>query len=89
MLQDNKKAWHTKLNHALWAHRINVKKSIGTSPFQLVYGYQVVFPSSMSFPLMRLLQEEDVETHPTQRRMFQLVELQHQREQLFNRTQNF
>ena len=38
---------------------------------------------------MRLLQEEDVETHPTQRRMYQLVELQQQREQIFDRTQKF
>ena len=75
MLQDNKKAWHTKLTHALWDDRISVKKSIGTSPFQLVYGYEVFFLSSMSFPVMRLLHEEDAETHPTQRRMYQLVEL--------------
>ena len=31
MLLDNKKTWHTKMTHALWAHRISVKKSIGTS----------------------------------------------------------
>ena len=38
---------------------------------------------------MRLLQEEDVEAHPTQRRMDQLVELHQQRDQLFDRTQKF
>ena len=89
MLQGNKKALHTKLTHALWDDMISVKKSIGTSPFQLVYGFEVIFPSSLSLPVMRLLQEEDVETHPTRRRMYQLVELQQHREQRFDRTQKF
>ena len=38
---------------------------------------------------MRLLQEEDAETHPTWRRMYQLVEIQQQREQIFDRKQFF
>ena len=38
---------------------------------------------------MRLLQEEVVETHPTQRRMYQLVELQQQREHIFDKTKKF
>ena len=76
MLQENKKAWNTKLIHALWDDKISSKKSIGTSPFQLVYGLEAIFPNSLSLPVMRLLQEEDVETHPTQRRMYQLVEMQ-------------
>ena len=65
MQQDNKNAWHTKLTHALWADRISVNKSIGTSRLQLVYGFEVMFPSFLSLLMMRLLQEEDVETHPT------------------------
>ena len=36
LLQENKKAWNAKLIYALWANRIGTKKSIGTSPFQLV-----------------------------------------------------
>ena len=28
-LEDNKKSWHTKLVHALWADRLTLKKSIG------------------------------------------------------------
>ena len=38
---------------------------------------------------MKLLQEEETETHPTQRRMYQLIELQQQRERLFEKTQRF
>ena len=60
----------------LWANKISVKKSIGTSPFQLVYGSDVIFPNSLGLLVMILLQEEDFETHPTQWRIYQLIELQ-------------
>lgn len=64
LLQHNKKAWHSKLIHALWADRISIKKSIGTSPFQLVYGVDAIFPSSLHLPVRRLLQEEEAKADP-------------------------
>ena len=33
LLEDNKKSWHNKLVHALWADRLTVKNSIGMSPY--------------------------------------------------------
>lgn len=53
--------WHIKLKYALWVHKTSTKKSIGSSPFQLVYGSDVVFPSSLGVPIMNCFQEEDVE----------------------------
>ena len=50
MLFQNKRSWDIKLKYALWADRVNVKKSIGTSPFQLVYGIDAIFPVQLSFP---------------------------------------
>ena len=38
---------------------------------------------------MKILQEEEIGTHPNQRRMYQLIELQQQREYLFDITQKF
>ena len=38
LLQENKKAWHKKLIHALSADKIFQKRSIATSPFQIIYG---------------------------------------------------
>ena len=35
------------------------KRAIGMSPFQLVYGAEVRFPSSLGFPVMKLLQEQE------------------------------
>ena len=57
LLEDNKKTWNKKLVNALWADRLTTKKSIGTSPYQLVYGMEVFFPSSLGVPVMKILQE--------------------------------
>ena len=56
-LEDNKKSWHTNLVHALWADRLTLKKSIGMSPYQLVYGADAIFPTSLGVPVMKLIQE--------------------------------
>ena len=60
LLQDNKKSWHTKLVHALWADRLTLKKSIGMPPYQLVYGTDAIFPTSLGVPVMKLIQEVSV-----------------------------
>ena len=39
------------LKYALWADRITVKKAIETSPFQLVYGTDVIFPVQLGILL--------------------------------------
>eukprot|EP00253_Pinus_taeda_P015077 PITA_15077 len=44
LLEDNKKSWDSELKFALCADRVTIKKSIGNSPFKLVYGANVVFP---------------------------------------------
>jgi hypothetical protein len=62
LLQENKKAWHKNIIYALWADRITTKRSISTSPFQIVYGIEEVFPTSLGMPVRRPLQEKEVET---------------------------
>jgi hypothetical protein len=57
LLDKNKKTWDSKLKYALWADRINTKKSLGTPPFQLVYGVDV-FPTHLGLPMLQFLQEE-------------------------------
>ena len=44
LLKQNKRSWDSMLKYPLWADIITIKKEIGTSPFQLVYGTDVVFP---------------------------------------------
>ena len=61
LLEDNKKTWNKKIVNALWEDRLATKKSIDTSPYQLVYGMEAIFPSSLGTPMMKLLQELEVE----------------------------
>eukprot|EP00253_Pinus_taeda_P025538 PITA_25538 len=57
LLEENKKNWHKNLTNALWADRLSTKKSIGMSPYELVYGMEAKFPSSLGTPTIKLLQE--------------------------------
>ena len=55
------------------------------SPFQLVYGAEVVFPVSLGFPVMKLLHEHDEEPNHMQRRINQIVELNEVREKDYDK----
>jgi transposase InsO family protein len=57
LLQDNKNSWYNMLVNALWVDRLMTKRSIGMSPYQLVYGMDVVFPTSVGVSVMEILQE--------------------------------
>jgi hypothetical protein len=87
LLQDNKKAWHKNLIYVLWADRVTTKKSISMSPFQIVYGADAIFPTTLGFPVRKLLQEQEAEPDDMQRRINQLVHTQQMREHVYNRSQ--
>lgn len=57
LLETNKKGWHKKLVNALWADRVCQKKSITMSPFEIVYGIDTVFLTSLVVSVVKLLQE--------------------------------
>ena len=76
ILEENKKNWHKKLINALWADRLITKRSIGTRPYELVYGMEVVFPSSLGVPVIKLLQEVQAKPNDIQRRINQTIHLQ-------------
>lgn len=75
--------------YALWANMVSTKKSIGTSPFQLVYGIDAVFLASLGMLVMKYIQEEDSEQNPTQRRINQLIEVHQLREGLCDKVQTY
>lgn len=89
LLHENNKSWNSKLIYALWANRVSSKKSIGTSPFQLVYGTDAVFPASLAMPVMKYIQEDESEPNPTQRRINQLVEVHQLREGFCDKVQTY
>eukprot|EP00253_Pinus_taeda_P029470 PITA_29470 len=82
LLEDNKKNWDSKLKFSLRADKVTDKKSIGNSPFKLVYGADVVFPIQLILPVENFLQEEQDEENDIARRMSNLVELHQIKEQL-------
>jgi hypothetical protein len=88
LLEDNKKAWNSKLKFALWADRVTTKRSIGTSPFQLVYGAEAVFPSQLAIPVAKFFQDYQEEPNDMIRRIHQMVEVQQVREQVMERIQD-
>ena len=75
-LEKNKKSWHGKLVHTLWTDMLTTKNSINTSPYELFYGMDVVFPTSFGVQVMKLLQEVQVEENDMQRRINQTIHLQ-------------
>ena len=87
LLSKNKKNWDSKLVYAMWADRISSKKSIGTSPFQLVYGVEAVILFQLALPVMKLFQDEVEEPNLAQRRMLQMIELNQVQEAIVEKTQ--
>jgi hypothetical protein len=85
LLEDNKKAWDSKLKFSLWADRVTVKRSLGLSPFQLVYGVEAIFPSQLALPVEKFFQDYQGEPDHMIRRIQQLVEVQQTREQLVDK----
>jgi hypothetical protein len=51
LLEDNKKAWDSKLKFSLWADRVTTKRSLGFSHFQLMYVVEAIFPYQIAFPM--------------------------------------
>jgi hypothetical protein len=85
LLEDNKRAWDEKLKYALQADCVSTKRAIGTSPFQLVYGMEAVFPVQIYFLVVKFLQEIEIEPNYAIKRIFQIVDSQQAREKLLEK----
>jgi hypothetical protein len=75
-LEDNKRAWDSKLKFALWVDQVTTKNSLVTSPFQLVYGMEVVFPTQLALPVEKFFQDHEGEPDHMVKTIHQMVELQ-------------
>jgi len=88
LLEENKKAWDSNIKFALWDDRVTTKRSLGVSPFQLVYGVEAIFPTQLAFPMAKFLQDYQGEPDDMVRRIQQLVEVQHAREQILDKARD-
>ena len=57
MVGTHKSNWHMQIFSALWAYRTSPKTSMGFTPFQLIYGLEVVFPIECEILSLRLTVE--------------------------------
>ena len=55
------------------------------SSFQLVYGFKVIFPTSLGVPVMKLLRALLDEPNPIQRRINQIIELNEVRDKAYDK----
>jgi transposase InsO family protein len=53
-IKDNSRKWHEKLPEALWAHRTSRHRATKVTPFELVYGQEVVLPVEVSLQNLRI-----------------------------------
>ena len=81
-IEDNQRCWHQKLRTALWVDRITPKRSIGNSPFMLIYGREARLSISLDFLALKLAHQlELVEDDAMTVRMAELMELEEKRGQ--------
>ena len=54
MVGKHKSNWHIQLFSTLWAYQTSTKIAIGFTPFQLIYGLEVVIPIECEIPSLKL-----------------------------------
>jgi hypothetical protein len=67
--------WHTMLFSILWAYRKSVKSSTRFTPFQLVYGIEVIFLIECEIPSLKLVVELLPNTSAEEERLLYLMQL--------------
>jgi hypothetical protein len=59
-IEENPRRWHKVLSEALWAHRISRHGATKVTPFELVYGQEVVLPVEVNLDAYRLAKQIDL-----------------------------
>jgi hypothetical protein len=59
-IEENPKRWHEVLSEALWAHRISRHGATKVTPFELVYGQEVILPIVVNLDAYRLAKQNNL-----------------------------
>jgi hypothetical protein len=59
-IEEKPKRWHEVLMEALWAYRVSKHGAIKTSPFELVYGQEVVLPVEINAQTGRVVFQDNL-----------------------------
>lgn len=81
-MEDNQRTWNIKLEYVLWADRVTPKKSIGNSPYMLVYGKEARLPLSVELLALDIIHQLEMleEQDPMSIRYVELMELKESRD---------
>ena len=83
----NRKNWEEKLKDALWAYRITWKDTTGFTPYQLVYGKEVMLPIEFQIHTYKMAADLGIDLNEAQKeRIMQLNQLDEMRQQAEERT---
>jgi hypothetical protein len=61
-IEDNPRRWHEVLFEALWAHRISRYGATKVTPFELVYGQEVILLVEVNLAAYRLAKQNELFT---------------------------
>jgi hypothetical protein len=59
-IEDNPRRWHEALSKALWAHRISRYGATKVTPFELVYGQEVILHVEVNLAAYRLAKQNEL-----------------------------
>nr|AAQ56455.1 putative integrase [Oryza sativa Japonica Group] len=59
-IEEHPKRWYEVLSEALWAHRISKHGATKVTPFELVYGQEVVLPVEVNLSSLRYIKQDDL-----------------------------
>jgi hypothetical protein len=60
-IEENPRRWHEVLSEALWAHCISRYGATKVTPFELVYGQEVVLPIEVNLGAYRMAKQNDLD----------------------------
>jgi hypothetical protein len=58
-IKENPKRWHEALSEALWAHRISKHSATRVTPFELVYGQEVILPVEENMDALQISRQNE------------------------------
>jgi hypothetical protein len=73
MIGIHKTSWHIMLFSALWAYQTSIKSATRFTPFQLVYGLEVILSIECEIPSLKLAFELLPNTSAEEERLLYLM----------------
>jgi hypothetical protein len=59
-IKENLKKWHEVLSEVLWTHHISKHSATRVTPFELVYGQEVVLPAEVNMDALWIAQQNEL-----------------------------